>query len=283
MADSYEKRDTLPLTWIGRVPIYAATVVAALEVIGLIVFAVLRAAHVPLYYFAFSPVYFWKQYGLWTLLTYPLISEPNFFSLFSVYFIYRYGCDLEGYLGRRVFLRILFLLILLQPLICTAIWLMTGGNPGVVGNYAIAIGIFIACATLYPNAEVWNWMPMKWVAFAGLFLCALSFVPDHDWLGLSLLLAVAGAAHALVRYERGHWAMPQFRLPTRKPKLRVLPKPSAAPRRIPREELIEDTATDSEVDLLLDKIAKSGIASLTAGERARLEKARQELLKRERE
>jgi hypothetical protein len=36
----------------------------------------------------------------------------------------------------------------------------------------------------------------------------------------------------------------------------------------------------SEVDALLDKIAQSGIGSLTAQERARLESARAELLKR---
>ena len=37
---------------------------------------------------------------------------------------------------------------------------------------------------------------------------------------------------------------------------------------------------ESEVDALLDKIAQSGIGSLTAKERARLESARAELLKR---
>jgi hypothetical protein len=42
---------------------------------------------------------------------------------------------------------------------------------------------------------------------------------------------------------------------------------------------LDKTAT-SEVDALLDKIAQSGIGSLTAKERARLETARAELLKR---
>jgi hypothetical protein len=36
------------------------------------------------------------------------------------------------------------------------------------------------------------------------------------------------------------------------------------------------------MDALLDKIKKSGMASLTAKERARLEAAREELLKRDR-
>jgi len=41
-----------------------------------------------------------------------------------------------------------------------------------------------------------------------------------------------------------------------------------------------DKSATSEVDALLDKIAQSGIGSLTAKERARLESARAELLKR---
>jgi len=40
-------------------------------------------------------------------------------------------------------------------------------------------------------------------------------------------------------------------------------------------------ASMAEIDALLDKIAQSGISSLTAKERAKLEKGREKLLKRE--
>jgi hypothetical protein len=46
-------------------------------------------------------------------------------------------------------------------------------------------------------------------------------------------------------------------------------------------EEVEEEEANSEVDALLDKIAKSGIGSLTAKERKRLEKAREDLMKRE--
>ena len=46
-----------------------------------------------------------------------------------------------------------------------------------------------------------------------------------------------------------------------------------------RPRVLDQTAT-SEVDALLDKIAQSGIGSLTEKERARLESARAELLKK---
>jgi hypothetical protein len=42
-----------------------------------------------------------------------------------------------------------------------------------------------------------------------------------------------------------------------------------------------DDEPDSDVDALLDKIAKSGLASLSREDRAKLEKAREALLKKE--
>ena len=204
MPDSYEKRDTTPITWIGRVPVYAATIVAALELFGLFATAILKALRVDFTYFAFFAPLTWKEWYLWTPLSYPFIQQPSFFSLFSILFLYRYGMDLEGFFGRRVFLRMLISLVLLQPVMLTALWLVTGTVVPLAGSYAVAVGIFIAAATLYPHVEVWNWITMKWLAFAGLFLSVMSYLSDRDWPGMILLLMLAGFAHALVRYERGH-------------------------------------------------------------------------------
>jgi hypothetical protein len=82
----------------------------------------------------------------------------------------------------------------------------------------------------------------------------------------------------------------------RKPRFRVVPSPSertggfgrsaagapAAPR-VRASEInasVRSMQAESEVDALLDKIARSGLASLSAAERERLEKARQEMLKK---
>ena len=54
----------------------------------------------------------------------------------------------------------------------------------------------------------------------------------------------------------------------------VVPKPVAPPR------TEREVATMAEVDALLDKIAVSGIGSLTPKERAKLEAAREDLMKR---
>jgi hypothetical protein len=151
--------------------------------------------------------------------------------------------------------------------------------PPYLDQYEILAALFIAFATLYPNLEYFGWVPVKYVAFACLAISALSFVGERDWVGFSVLLADCAAAFGLVRYmklggsvEFGDFArkLNPFR---RRPKFRVLPS-SGTPARASGSASIES------VDAILDKIAKSGFASLTAQERDQLESAREALMKK---
>ncbi len=200
--------------------------------------------------------------------------------MFGLIFAYWFGVGIESYLGRRIFLRIVFLLCLVPALTATAWWLV--GRPREVGgNLNLVVGLFIAYATLYPNAEWWNWITMKWLAFAGIVLQSLMFFPKHEWELLTVFLSACAAAHFYTRYEQGHWALPTLRWPRRKPALRVLPRESARRQSAEFDDQPEDEL-DSEVDALLEKIARNGLASLSSKERARLEQARENLLKKER-
>jgi hypothetical protein len=280
MSDSYGKRDTLPLTWLGRVPVYATSILIVLFVIGMVTTVLLTSARVDISPFAFSPHAFWKKAFVWQLFSYPLIDSPSFFYLFGLLFAYWFGIGVETYLGRRVFLRMVFLLCLVPALTAT-VWWLTGGNVRLTGGSNLSIGLFIAYATLHPNTEVWNWIPMKWLAFAGIVLNSLMFFPSHQWDLLSVFLSACAAAHFYTRYEQGHWSLPRIRFRRSKPALRVVPHPDKPRRSIPRQE-IPDDEIDTEVDALLEKIARNGLSSLTDKERKRLEQAREELLKKER-
>ena len=107
---------------------------------------------------------------------------------------------------------------------------------------------------------------------------------DRNWLGIAQLWASCGAAFAYTRQavelEHDDYESPFTRISLwfRRRKFRVV---QAADSRPARRGGSEASAPTEEMDRLLDKIAKSGISSLTSAERARLEKARQELLKRE--
>ena len=280
MSRSTGKSDTQPLTWLGRVPVYATTILVAVLVAGMIATVMLDSAEAGTSVFGFTPQLFWKKAYLWQLFSHPLISHPSFFYLFGLLFTYWFGVGIETYLGRRIFLRIVFLLCLAPALTATAWWL-AGSQLYFEGNLHLSVGLFIAYATLYPNAEWWNWITMKWLAFAGIVLQSLMFFPKRQWALLTVFLSACAAAHFYTRYEQGHWALPQFRWPRRKPALRVLPRESARGPSADFDDQPEDEL-DGEVDALLEKIARDGLGSLTASERALLEQARENLLKKER-
>jgi hypothetical protein len=280
MSDTYGKRDTLPLTWIRRVPVYGATILVALFVGGMVATVLLESANLNVSaLFAFSPQAFWKKAFVWQLFSHPLIDYPSFFYVFGLLFAYWFGVGLETYLGRRVFMRLVFLLCLVPALTATVWWLF-GDNVRLAGGSNLSIGLFIAYATLYPNAEMWNWITMKWLAFAGIVLNSLMFFPEHRWDQLSVFLSACAAAHFYTRYEQGHWSFPRFRFARSKPAFRIVPR--SIETRAPTIPVESESEFDSEVDALLEKIARNGIASLSTKERAKLEKAREELLRKER-
>ncbi|MEO6789223.1 MAG: DUF6576 domain-containing protein [Chthoniobacteraceae bacterium] len=279
MSDSTGKSDTMPLTWMGRVPVYASSILAAVLVAGMILTVLLKSANIDFSAIAFEPQAFWKRAFVWQLFTHPLIDYPSFFYVFGILFTYWFGVGVETYLGRRILLRLLFLLCLVPVLTASAWWL--GGHFIVLaGASNLSIGLFIAYATLYPNAELWNWITMKWLAFAGIVLNSLMYFPEHRWDQLTVFLSACAAAHLYTRYEQGHWAMPRLRWPRRKPALRVVPRDPAGSASLSDDE--PEDELESEVDALLEKIARNGLASLSAKERQRLEQAREELLKKDR-
>jgi hypothetical protein len=119
----------------------------------------------------------------------------------------------------------------------------------------------------------------KWAAIVLVGIFTLIWISARNWTELILLWTTCGYAHAFVRYQQGHFSLPKIRLWRRKPKLRVLPDlpskkiPAAAKPANPPGNM-------AEIDALLDKIAQSGIGSLTPKERAKLDAAREGLLKR---
>jgi hypothetical protein len=150
------------------------------------------------------------------------------------------------------------------------------GLSGATGNFAL----FIAVATLYPNLPMIFGILAKWLAILLVGIYTLMCLAYHTWSGLISLWATVGFAFGFIRYHQGALQMPRLRLWKRKPKLRVLPDlPAKKPVTLSTPNA-KEAATMAEVDALLDKIATSGIGSLTPKERAKLESAREGLMKR---
>ena len=268
-------RDNQPLTRIGNLPVYGTTIIVAALVVGL-VFSALAGGRAALVMFAFSPELFWEHGQVWRALSYLIVGQVNFFTIFSLLFLYSFGLNCEQELGRARYFGFLALLIATPVAIATLLWLVGIGG-GLAGSLHLSMGLVIAFATIYPNVEWWAGIPMKFVALGCMFLAAVGHLRDGDQIALGSTLATCAVSFGYIRAMRAG-TFEGFSLPAlfrRKPKFRVLPSPDQ------RGSAGRENDPPSEMDALLDKIAKSGVASLTAKERARLEAAREELLKRD--
>ncbi len=263
-------RDNQPLTRIGNLPVYGTTIIVAALVIGLVVSA-LFGGITALAMFAFVPELFWQHGQVWRGLSYLIVGQVNFFTLFMLLFLYSFGRDCEQELGRARYFGFLALLIATPVVIVTLLWL-AGFRGYLDGSMHLAIGLVIAFATIYPNVEWRGGIPMKFVALGCLFLAAVGHLSQGDQIGFASTLATCAVSFGYIRAMRAG-TFEGFSMPAlfrRKPKFRVLPSPDA-----------RESESASDLDALLDKIAKSGLASLTAKERARLEAGRAELLKKD--
>lgn len=266
-------RDNQPLGRYRGVPIYLTTIIVAVIVVGL-VFSALAGYLASLAWFAFDPGLFWQQGQLWRLISYLIVDQVNFFTIFGLMFLYSFGRDCEQEMGRGRYSVFFGLLVLTPALIATLLWLLGVGGM-VAGSIHLSMGLVIAFATIYPNAEWWASIPLKFVAIGCVFLAAVGHLSQRDHVGLASTLATCAVSFGYVRAMRsGVFSGPSWTaLFRRKPKFRVLPD-------LPANSENPQNSSMAEMDALLDKIAHSGINSLTAKERATLDKSRAELLKK---
>lgn len=290
----YLSRETEPYGKWNGIPIYLTTILTAVFVVGMIVNAVLRAARTPFLESLYLCVPLKSAWGLLGIVTYPFMGLPNFFTPFAILCFYWWASGIETHLGRRP-LTTLLAILTLGPV--AAAWIFYGlfGIPSLMqGNYILTMGLIIAFATLYPNSEVWGWIPMKYFAAFCVACGLLIAIGDQTWGVVVEILVICLMSFLYIRHavdQEYDDSIPisakiraWFR---RKPRLRVLPAadhPTYRERRRQREAPESDTAEriSAEVDALLEKIARNGISSLTDKERAKLEMARMELLKKER-
>jgi hypothetical protein len=266
--------DYRPVAWIGRYPVRVITIIVALYVLGMFATVAAQTAQVNFLAFAFT----WPTFvhgAFWQPFTCTFIQAANFFFLFNALFLYWSGRETETFLGRRHFIQLFGMLLLIPPIVISA-WAPFGVVWMYYGSYEVSIGMFIAFATLYPNVELFGWVTLKWLAFAGIILGSMQDLPVHAWGNLSVLWTMCAASFLYIRFVQGRLpqALPRFNLFRRKPKLHVVQKVTS------RREVEPDDLSAS-VDPILDKISRSGIGSLTADERKILDRARNRLLKKE--
>ena len=262
----------------GRYPLDVTTILVGLHIACAVIAALLAAlGHSVLFGAMFDSALVWRG-QVWRLMTYAFIHPAGGTALLwfaiEMYLLFVFGREVERFLGQKAYLALYALLLFLPALVLT-IWGLKV-RIGLAGSSALHFSVFVAFATIFPNVQFFARIPAKWVALILAGIGTLSFLATQAWADLLVLWLSMGISFLFVE-ARGagpdlEWLGNVKNLTRRKPKLYVVQKSSA-------RRVVEPDDVYASVDPILDKIAKSGIGSLTASERRALDRARARLLK----
>ncbi|MGI8889356.1 MAG: DUF6576 domain-containing protein [Chthoniobacterales bacterium] len=271
--------DYQPVAWMGRYPIHVTTLLVLIHVASMIICCLLLAAGAGgfLGMFSFDSAQVLYAGHLWQVATYALVHSPSGLIWFAIemYMLFTFGREVERFIGRRAFIALYLLLLLVPSLILTGwgFWQRTG----LAGSATIHFAIFIAFAAIYPNVELFLRILAKWVALVFVGAYSLQLLAYHGWSELVVLWLSVGLAYGFIQMRA---ANPQLSWLTEwtsrwrsKRSLTVVPRP-------PGRRVVEPDNIYESIDPVLDKISKSGLGSLTASERRALDRARNRLLKK---
>ena len=273
--------DYRPVTWMGRYPVDVTTILVGVHVSCAILTAFLFAiGHAGVLNYAMFDSAQVLRGEIWRLVTYAFIHQPAGSALLwfaiEMYILFFFGREVERFIGRRAYI-LLYLLLLIVPALVLTIWGLKM-RTALAGSGALHFAVFAAFVTLYPNVQFFLRIAAKWVFVILAAIATLSALAAHDWQDLLALCASCALAFIFIEL-RG--AGPELawvgNLKARlqpKPKLYVVQK--AAPRRV-----VEPDDINASIDPILDKISKSGMGSLSETERRILERERNRLLKKD--
>jgi membrane associated rhomboid family serine protease len=269
--------DYKPVTWMGRFPVDVTTILVALHVAVAVAGAVFVATNFGalLNLLTFDSARILYSVQLWRLGTYAFVHPPAGLIWFAIemYMLFVFGREVERYIGQRPYI-VLYALLLFLPTCLLTLWGLSQ-RTGLAGSPAIHFGIFVAFATVYPSAELFLRITAKWTALILAAIYTLQLLAYHAWSDLTVVWVSVAAAFIFVR-ARGvgpellWWSNLKSQFQP-KPKFHVVPKASS-------RRVVEPDDVYSSIDPILDKIAKSGINSLTPTERRALDRARSRLL-----
>ena len=262
-----------PITWVGRVPVYATTIIVALYVVSMVGVAIALAsgAEAGLGKLTFNTESVLRGGELWRCLTYAFVNPPDPWFIISLVMLYIFGRDVEQHLGRKGFVRLYLGFLLLGPSLLLAAALVSRQSLSISHSWA-NFAVFISFAALYPGAQLLFQITAKIFALVLLGISVLQLLAGRQWVEMMVLLATAFLAYYAIR----HGSALNLDFISR---LRPVSNRSKIPRlRVVKNPEDETVDPHSIIDPLLEKISRNGLSSLTRREREQLERARAVLL-----
>jgi rhomboid family protein len=211
--------------------------------------------------FGLTPAQVVGRLRVWQPLTYMFLHGGLLHLLFNLLVLWMMGGEVERFWGKREFLRYYFIC----GLGAAALAFVFAWDRLVIGASGAIFGVMVAFAILFPNRIIYLWfvvpVPAKYLVLI-LFALELFVVGSQD--AVAHFAHVGGAITGFL-YMRLGWrdrlTLEGVQRRWRRRKLTV--HPGGAPRP-------DDAA---EIDRILDKISRSGLASLTPEESRILQRA----------
>ena len=225
-----------------------------------------------------------REGELWRLVTWPLVNPPTqIWVVLTLVFFWFFGHRVEDQVGRKRFTWLILAMTVLPALLVSSID-FGGDNPYAYGLSILGTALLVIFALDNPSAMFFFNIPAWIIALVFVGIDVLSLTGARAWNQLFLELFVhrrRAGRRPPVRHARGAPLDPADR---RQPSAArtCRPRPggrSAASRCRPRRRRSspargapssEQTTDQIELDMLLDKISASGMASLSRQEKQRL-------------
>jgi membrane associated rhomboid family serine protease len=262
--------------WIKGYPVYGTTLLIIIHCATMIIFTLLTAMGKGHFVNTFTFSSFQVLQGkVWQLFTYPFVQMPSIWFAVEMLMLYWFGKDVEKFVGRKAYFSLYLALILIPSLFLTLMGKL-GGFYSLSSSNHIHFSIFIAFATIYPNAVLLFRILAKYVVYIYLAIATLQYFAYHDWIFLTLLWLSCGIAFCgmkLVGVQGGFDWWNEWRTKAKWKKMERKRQVQAA----------KETETNESIDPILEKISKQGMNSLTDAEKRVLERARSALLKKDKE
>jgi membrane associated rhomboid family serine protease len=250
---------------------------------------------------------------VWRLLTYAFLHDPGvglnpggfyWHIIFNMLFLYWFGRDVEEMYGPREFLAFYLVAAVLGGVAFVAAGAVTGSQYCLGASGAVT-AVMVLCALHFPHRTILLFfvLPIPLWVFVGfqvaqdslLFLQQTAAPPGAPHLKSTVAVTVhlGGAAFALLYYKM-QWRLTRlwagaltWKAQRSRPRLRVYREEEARPARPvaasapPSGGGDVDEQLEAKLDAVLEKVARSGQASLSESERAILLRA-SEIYKRRR-
>lgn len=291
----------------GRFDLTTTDILCGLAIVTMFVYGLLGADDWSR--LAFQSIWVREDLDLWRVVTWPIATQPDAWGLLGVVFFWVFGQQLEALFGRDRFLAWVLAVAVTPAVVVTLLGALSTEIDTTNGHYGLSMvftcGLWVLAAT-YPNLRWFDVVPLWAVAVVFTLLDLLQY-NGSGMTGRVIFVLVAVAGSLVAGRSLGQatgWPIPHLPVggsssprakrassrgrqasgggraaPTQRgssPRGSVVDGPWTAPPP-PARPSPDARAAQAELDTLLDKISGSGLDSLTAAEKRRLNELSKQL------